>query len=43
MNVHSPEFRGYKISNGALVPTLSRVRALGAREVRVAIRAASLN
>lgn len=43
MNALTPEFRGYTISSGALAPTLSRAKALGAREVRVAIRAASLN
>lgn len=43
MNAITPDFRGYRISSGALAPTLSRERALGPREVRVAIRAASLN
>lgn len=43
MNIHTPEFQGYKISSGAVVPTVSRVSTLGPREVRVAIRATSLN
>lgn len=43
MNALTPEFRSYKVSSGALAPTLSPAKALGPREVRVAIRAASLN
>lgn len=43
MNALTPEFRGYKVASGALAPTLSPAKALGPREVRIAIRAASLN
>lgn len=43
MNVQTPVFRGYRISSGGVVPTILPISALGPRDVRVAIRAASLN